>query len=57
MLLNGDRLTGTIVSAAAGKLTIKTEAAGDVGGPGQGQDVLHRRAYRLRTGETTLRSR
>jgi putative salt-induced outer membrane protein YdiY len=30
LLLNGDRLTGTIVSAAGGKLTIKTEAAGDV---------------------------
>ena len=29
-LLNGDRLTGKIVSAEGGKVTIKTEAAGDV---------------------------
>jgi hypothetical protein len=29
-LLNGDRLTGKIVSAEGGKITIKTEAAGDV---------------------------
>lgn len=28
--LNGDRLTGKIVTATGGKLTIKTEAAGDV---------------------------
>ncbi len=30
LFLNGDRLTGKIVSAAGGKLTIKTEAAGEV---------------------------
>ncbi len=30
--LNGDRLTGKIVSAEGGKLTIKTEGAGDVTG-------------------------
>lgn len=30
LLLNGDRLTGTIVGAAGGKLTIRTEAAGEV---------------------------
>ena len=30
VFLNGDRLTGTIVSAAGGKLVLKTEAAGDV---------------------------
>jgi len=29
-LLNGDRLTGKIISAEAGKITIKTEAAGEV---------------------------
>ena len=28
--LNGDRLTGKIVSAAKGRLTIRTEAAGNV---------------------------
>lgn len=30
LFLNGDRLTGTIVQASGGKLTIKTETAGDV---------------------------
>jgi putative salt-induced outer membrane protein YdiY len=30
IFLNGDRLTGKIVSAAAGKLVLKTDAAGDV---------------------------
>lgn len=30
IFLNGDRLTGKIVSAAGGKLVIKTDAAGDV---------------------------
>ena len=30
LFLNGDRLTGKILSATGGKLTIKTEAAGDV---------------------------
>ena len=30
IFLNGDRLTGKIVGAAAGKLTLKTEAAGEV---------------------------
>ena len=30
IFLNGDRLTGKIVSAAAGKLILKTDAAGDV---------------------------
>ena len=30
IFLNGDRLTGKIVSAAGGKLVLKTEAAGDV---------------------------
>jgi putative salt-induced outer membrane protein YdiY len=30
IFLNGDRLTGTIVSAAAGKLVLKTDAAGEV---------------------------
>ena len=30
LFLNGDRLTGTIVQAAAGKLTIKTETVGEV---------------------------
>ena len=30
LFLNGDRLTGTILSASGGKLTIKTEGAGDV---------------------------
>lgn len=30
LFLNGDRLTGKIVKAAGGKLTIKTEGAGDV---------------------------
>lgn len=30
IFLNGDRLTGTIVSAAGGKLILKTEAAGDI---------------------------
>lgn len=30
LFLNGDRLTGTIVQAAGGKLTIKTDTAGDV---------------------------
>ena len=30
IFLNGDRLTGTITSAAGGKVTIKTDAAGEV---------------------------
>ena len=30
IFLNGDRLTGKIVSAAAGKLILKTDAAGEV---------------------------
>lgn len=30
LFLNGDRLTGTIVGAAGGKLTIKTDTAGEV---------------------------
>ena len=30
IFLNGDRLTGTIVSAAGGKLILKTEAAGEI---------------------------
>jgi hypothetical protein len=29
LFLNGDRLSGKILKAADGKLTIKTEAAGD----------------------------
>ena len=30
LFLNGDRLTGTILKATGGKLTIKTEGAGEV---------------------------
>jgi hypothetical protein len=30
LFLNGDRLTGKILSATGGKLTIKTDGAGDV---------------------------
>ena len=30
LFLNGDRLSGKILSATGGKLTIKTEGAGDV---------------------------
>jgi putative salt-induced outer membrane protein YdiY len=58
LLLNGDRLTGTIVGAAGGKLTIKTEAAGDVI-----VDLAKVKTFSttepvvVRTGEATLRSR
>ena len=58
LLLNGDRLTGTIVGAAGGKLTIKTEAAGDVT-----VDLAKVKSFSttepvvLKTGDTTVRSR
>jgi putative salt-induced outer membrane protein YdiY len=57
-LLNGDRLTGTIVSAGGGKLTIKTEAAGDVT-----VDLAKVKTFTtdapivFKVGETTLRGR
>src|SRR5262245_33921739 len=58
LLLNGDRLTGTIVSGAEGKLTIKTEAAGDVT-----VDLAKVKTFstdqpiELRIGDASLRSR
>jgi putative salt-induced outer membrane protein YdiY len=58
LFLNGDRLTGTIVGAAGGKLTIKTDAAGEVT-----VDLARVKTFStdepivLRIGDTTLRSR
>jgi putative salt-induced outer membrane protein YdiY len=55
--LNGDRLTGKILGAAAGKLTIKTDSAGDVV-----IDLSKVKTFTtdspivVRSGETTLRS-
>jgi putative salt-induced outer membrane protein YdiY len=58
LLLNGDRLTGKVVGAAGGKLTIKTEAAGEVT-----VDLAKVKTFStdepivFRVGEATLRSR
>jgi hypothetical protein len=40
LFLNGDRLSGKIVSADGGELTIKSETAGDHRGSGEGEDLL-----------------
>jgi putative salt-induced outer membrane protein YdiY len=56
--LNGDRLTGKIVKAEGGKLTIKTESAGDVT-----VDLAQVKTFStdepivLKSGDTTLRSK
>lgn len=58
LLLNGDRLTGTIVGAAGGKLTIKTDVAGEVT-----VDLAKVKTFStdepivFRVGDATLRSR
>ena len=58
LFLNGDRLTGKIVSAAGGKLTIKTDAAGDII-----VDLAKVKTFStddpvlLKTGDSTLRSK
>jgi putative salt-induced outer membrane protein YdiY len=58
LLLNGDRLSGKIVGAAGGKLTIKTDAAGDVT-----VDLAKVKTFStdeptvFKVGDTTLRSR
>jgi hypothetical protein len=58
LFLNGDRLSGKIVGAAAGKLTIKTEGAGEVS-----VDLAKVKTFStdepitLRTGDTLLRSK
>jgi hypothetical protein len=58
LFLNGDRLTGKIVSADGGKLTIKTENAGDVT-----VDLAKVKTFStdepivLKSGDTTLRSK
>ena len=57
-LLNGDRLTGKIVSAAGGKLTVKTDAAGEIT-----IDLAKVKTFStddpvlLKTGDATLRSK
>lgn len=58
LFLNGDRLTGKIVKAEGGKLTIKTESAGDVT-----VDLAKVKTFStdepvvLKSGDTTLRSK
>ena len=58
LFLNGDRLTGKIVSADGGKLTIKTETAGDVT-----VDLAKVKTFStdepivIKTGDTTLSSK
>ena len=58
LFLNGDRLTGKIVGADGGKLTIKTESAGDVT-----VDLAKVKTFStdepivLKSGDTTLRSK
>jgi putative salt-induced outer membrane protein YdiY len=58
LLVNGDRLTGTIVGAAGGKLTIKTEAAGEISVDlAKVKTFSTDRPVVFRVGDTTLRSR
>jgi hypothetical protein len=58
LFLNGDRLTGKIISATGGKLTIKTEAAGELT-----VDLTKVKTFStdepvtLKTGDTLLRSK
>src|SRR5262245_21687705 len=58
LFLNGDRLTGKIVSAAGGKLTVKTDAAGEII-----IDLAKVKTFStddpvlLKTGDATLRSK